>query len=261
MEHISPERLAELALDAAEHDAHLDTCDACSAEVAMLRAEVGHLRTAAVKPEPLPAGLWTRIAEEIGAPEPIAGAAMPSGAAADAAAGAAAPVAPSRDDRRTHDHVAPRRGRRARSVRRFSTSALALACVATAVVVGGIAISVGFLSNRTDRGTVVAAAPLEPLTGGLAPASAEVFERDGHQVLVLDTGALPESDGYLDVWLIDTDVQGMINVGILDAGTHEYVLPAGVDISRFPIVDISVEPFDGDPTHSGESIWRGQLQS
>ncbi|SFR99359.1 Anti-sigma-K factor rskA [Agrococcus baldri] len=257
MTHISPERLAELALDAAEHDAHLDACDVCRAELATLRAEVGHLRAAAVSPEPLPAGLWTRIAAEIAEPETMAGI-RTSGDADDAITGAAVPL---RDDSRANDHVAPRRARRARGIRRFSAGALALACVATAVVVGGVALGVGVLANRTNPGTVVAAAPLEPLTGGLAPASAEVVERDGRQVLVLDTGALPAADGYFDVWLIDTDVQGMINVGILDAGTQEYVLPEGVDIGRFPIVDVSVEPFDGDPTHSGESIWRGQLQS
>lgn len=234
MAHISPERLAELALDAAEHDAHLDDCDECSAEVATLRAEAERLRAAAAIPQPLPDGLWARIAAEVAEPE----------------------------ERHEQAHVAPRRRRRAGGgVRRFSTRALALACVATALVVGGVATGIGLLTGRAEQGRVVASAPLEALTGGLEPASAEIVERDGQQILVLDTGTLPDAEGYLDVWLIDTDVEGMINVGILNADTHEYVLPNGVDITRFPIVDVSVEPFDGDPTHSGDSIWRGQLQS
>ena len=38
-----------------------------------------------------------------------------------------------------------------------------------------------------------------------------------------------------------------------------YDIPPGVDPSRFPIVDVSVEPVDGDPTHSGDSVLRGEL--
>ena len=33
----------------------------------------------------------------------------------------------------------------------------------------------------------------------------------------------------------------------------------GVDLDEYSIVDISVEPIDGDPAHSGDSIVRGQL--
>ena len=32
-----------------------------------------------------------------------------------------------------------------------------------------------------------------------------------------------------------------------------------VDLARFSVVDVSAEPLDGDPTHSGDSIVRGAL--
>jgi hypothetical protein len=38
-----------------------------------------------------------------------------------------------------------------------------------------------------------------------------------------------------------------------------YAVPGGIDYRNFPIVDVSVEPPDGDPTHSGDSILRGTL--
>ena len=38
-----------------------------------------------------------------------------------------------------------------------------------------------------------------------------------------------------------------------------YTVPADVDPGEFPIVDVSVEPPDGDPTHSGVSLARGEL--
>jgi hypothetical protein len=39
-----------------------------------------------------------------------------------------------------------------------------------------------------------------------------------------------------------------------------YDLPAGLEPEQFPIVDVSLEPIDGDPTHSGDSLLRGQLE-
>ena len=82
---------------------------------------------------------------------------------------------------------------------------------------------------------------------------------DGSRVLRLELDADAPDEGYLEVWLIDTAVEGMVPVGVVRAGTEELVLPADIDVDRFPIVDVSVEPLDGDPTHSGVSIARGQL--
>jgi hypothetical protein len=53
----------------------------------------------------------------------------------------------------------------------------------------------------------------------------------------------------------------MVSVGMLDSsegGTFQ--LPAGLDLNQFPVVDISLEHFDGDATHSADSILRGQLE-
>jgi hypothetical protein len=44
-------------------------------------------------------------------------------------------------------------------------------------------------------------------------------------------------------------------------GTQEFELPADLDLEQFPIVDVSVEPLDGVPTHSGVSVARGELES
>jgi hypothetical protein len=37
------------------------------------------------------------------------------------------------------------------------------------------------------------------------------------------------------------------------------VIPAGVGTDVFPIIDLSIEPVDGVPTHSGKSVLRGVL--
>ena len=66
------------------------------------------------------------------------------------------------------------------------------------------------------------------------------------------------SPDFVEVWVIDTEVSQLVSLGPIRAdGTYD--LPAGIDPSAFPIVDVSIEPLDGDPRHSGNSVLRGQL--
>jgi len=82
---------------------------------------------------------------------------------------------------------------------------------------------------------------------------------DGEYALDVDTSGLPEAaDGFLELWIIDTNVEGMYSLGPLH-GSGRYPLPDHVDPAAFPVVDISIEPTDGVPAHSGKSILRGQL--
>ena len=53
----------------------------------------------------------------------------------------------------------------------------------------------------------------------------------------------------------------MVPVGVARAGTVSFELTVCLDLGRFPIVDVSVEPLDGDPTHSGVSVVRGVLDT
>jgi anti-sigma-K factor RskA len=90
-------------------------------------------------------------------------------------------------------------------------------------------------------------------------AEARLLKSEDEYVLEIDVPDLPASDGFYEVWIIDTNVEGMFSLGIV-TGDGRYVLPPNVDPGDFPVVDISVEPPDGDPTHSGRSIWRGVLE-
>lgn len=82
---------------------------------------------------------------------------------------------------------------------------------------------------------------------------------DGEYALDVDVSDLPdEATGFLELWIIDTQVQGMYSLGPLH-GSGRYPLPEHIDPAKFPVVDISIEPTDGVPAHSGTSILRGQL--
>ena len=111
--------------------------------------------------------------------------------------------------------------------------------------------------GSSDDSTVVAAAALAPL-GDAGEGSAELVDSDGSLQLRLSTNDLDAGDGFLEVWVISPDVTQLVSLGPLRAD-GVYDLPQGLDPAAFPIVDVSVEPIDGDPTHSGASVLRGEL--
>ena len=140
-----------------------------------------------------------------------------------------------------------------------------------AAAVAGAAIGAGAVSvlrdstPEPDGGPIAApvvAVDLDPLADNDASGRASVIERpDGTRVLEVELRADDLADRYYEVWLIDEAVEDMVPVGVARAGTVTFELPGGLDLGRFPIVDVSVEPLDGDPTHSGVSVVRGTLDT
>jgi anti-sigma-K factor RskA len=159
------------------------------------------------------------------------------------------------------DLDAERRRRRGRTMWTGLSFAAALAVVAVSAI---------YLGSRSDdptlTGTTLAAASIS--NEGLPVASnqsaeATLIDVDGDLQLVVafdgdDTSLPSDIDGFYEVWLIDENVEGMISLGVLTSDGRLDV-PDGVDPAAFPVVDISVEPLDGDPTHSGQSVLRGVL--
>jgi anti-sigma-K factor RskA len=141
---------------------------------------------------------------------------------------------------------------------------------AVVLVVGGGAI---WFTNRGDPGVVLSTAVLahdpvmfDPL-GADSVATAELVERDGRLEIDLVDANLPNADDDdLELWLIQVDADGnpidIASVSMVDADhPGSYQIPDGLDPTTHPIVDISIEPHDGDADHSGRSILRGVLES
>jgi hypothetical protein len=246
VQHCTPEQLALAALREplpADDAAHLDSCERCRAEVTSLQRAVDALAVpqlaAPVASVPPPPRVWDAITAATGV---SATAAAPEVVAAPPAAPevAEATVLPFRSRRRPWLLVAA-------------------AAVAGAVIGAG---AVAVLDNRDDDGDPVVAVALDPLADNNASGRAEVIVRDdGSRVVQVDLDAPALDDGYYEVWLIDSQVVGMVPLGVVLPGTQEFELPADLDIEQFPIVDVSVEPLDGVPTHSGVSVARGELES
>lgn len=260
MDHVDPDVLALIALGepadpAAE--AHLAVCERCSDEVAELEQVVTAGR--ATGPDDVlvapPARVWAAIQSELGlstaTPLPAAARAVD----ADAPEEAAVPAGTSASEPLVAT-VLPLRRRR--------TSAWIASAAAAGVVVGGL--GGVWVANRGDDGpapAVIAQANLEALPGWDAVGTAEIEEdADGRRVLVLsvdETGGAGDTDGLREVWLLREDVSGLVSLGLLDGAEGRFLVPAGIDLAEYPVVDVSREPADGDPAHSGDSIVRGVL--
>lgn len=245
MQHCTPEQLALAALREplpAADAAHLEQCGACRAEVASLRRGVEALAVpqlaapgAAVPPPPR---VWDAIAAATG---------VSSTPQLEPAADTLPPAEPEGAT------VLPFRSRG----RRLLTAA---AAVAAGAVIGAGAVAV--VQRDDDGGEQVTAIALDPLTDEDASGRAEIVRRDdGTRVVQLELDAPQLQDAYYELWLIDRDVVGMVPLGIAQAGSNTYELPDGLELGEFPLVDVSVEPLDGDPGHSGVSVCRGELET
>jgi hypothetical protein len=267
VQHCSPEQLALAALREdlpAADGAHLDACAECRAEVASLQRAVDTLAVpsmAAPGPAvPPPARVWDAIAAATGAttsprPEAVPAGAPPARPAVPTVPAApAAPAAPADEPAPTGAEVVPIR--RSRPSRRWLAVAAAL-LVGGVVGAGAVAVTRG-----QDGGDVIAQTALAPLDDDGSSGRAEVRDRAGTgRVLEVDLDAPELETGYYEVWLLQSDAQRMVQVGVVHRGATVLPLPDGIDLGAYPLVDVSVEPLDGVPTHSGVSVARGELQT
>lgn len=251
--HVDDESLALLALGEPADPAvaaHTRDCPVCRASLAELADVVGlarHPEVARGLERPGP-HVWDRIAADLAADDhPVAPAAT--------APASAEPVAPAQPV----GAPTPPAERVAASAAGTPWWRRRTAWVAAASFALGIAGTLAAENLLTaGPGPAVASAALDPLPGWSETGTASVHEVDGRRVLTVEVPGAAE-DAYREVWLIDTEVQRLVSVGILTGEQGTFELPDGLDIDEYPIVDVSREPLDGDPAHSGDSIVRGQL--
>lgn len=233
MDHADIDELSALALDAADgRDSlreHVTTCPECSD---LLDSLIAVRRLAGAEPlVAAPPGLRQRVLQE---------------ALSDPAVGRPAPVA------------VPARNRR-------GIPAWAAGLAAALTLVAGIGL--GRLSDggseptvEPDPGTVVAAADLTALDSDAPRGVASAVRTDDTVTLRVRASDLGGASGVHEVWLINVDGERMVAIGLLAAGDDgEFQVPLGLIEEGYRIVDISVEPDDGDPRHSGVSLARGEL--
>ncbi|MDJ0376312.1 anti-sigma factor [Cryobacterium sp. PH31-L1] len=269
--HISADDLHLLALAeqgaSAGERAHLAACAECAEEYLALRQVVQLGRAAGSDPLLMPpAGVWALIHVELGlsdavrTPPPFATTPDVTAAAAQPRA-SASPVAASLPVESTPEPlsapaVAPAPVR-SLPRRRWVPFAAAAGVIG---LVGGIAFGVASTAGPPAE-RIVAEAALDALPGWAASGSARVEQAaDGRRSVVVDLDAPAiQGSGSREVWLLKADASGLVSIGFLDGSTGRFAIPASVDLTQYPLVDVSAEPADGDPAHSGDSIVRGAL--
>ena len=106
----------------------------------------------------------------------------------------------------------------------------------------------------------MAATPLTALDSDAERGEASAVQTDDTFTIRVSASELGDEPGVHEVWLINVDGKRMISIGLLASGDEgEFAVPMDLIDEGYRIVDISVEPDDGDPTHSGVSIARGEL--
>ena len=261
MPHVDPDVLALLALGepvASEpEERHIAECPTCAAAVDDLRstAEIGRAaRTAGPLLTP-PTRVWDGISAELG----LSGDIRPGATTAQHAL-AADPADDGRPDAEIPQPLrppVPLDGRRER--RRLLVGGLLAAAAAIAVIALGIAALQSTL--RPPQGTVVAEATLENFPDWPDARGAAVLEElpDGTRQVEVTLDADVADDAFREVWLIRSDASDLVSLGVLEGSEGTFEVPNDVDVDEFNLVDVSEEPQDGDPTHSGDSIVRGPL--
>jgi anti-sigma-K factor RskA len=143
----------------------------------------------------------------------------------------------------------------------FSSTRLLSIAAATLLLVGAV-IAIVNVSYDDSSLTEVASAVMTdeglPVATS-ATANARFLCADESCFVQVDLTALPDAGADdLELWVINNDVSDMHSLGTVTSDGR-FSLPQGVTADDFPIVDISIEPRDGDPTHSGQSVLRGSF--
>lgn len=230
MPHCDDDDLAVIALGEApraEDAEHLGSCPQCRSRLEQLAAVVATARTVTPRdlPQAPPAEVWTAIASDL----------VPTASVTE---------------------LAPRRGNSPRT----QPWLVAVAAAVLGVVLGGA--GVALLMGQESTADLVAQADLEPIDYAGITGTATVERTGTGATLTVSVPDLPaaDADGYYEVWMATPDTTTMVAIGTLNAGeTETYPLPAGMSASDFPVVDVSLEHFDGDAGHSATSVVRGTL--
>lgn len=133
--------------------------------------------------------------------------------------------------------------------------------VAAAAAGVGLAVAAAVVAQQPSEDQLQAVADLTvvpggPLSGDANLGSAELMRTADGQVVRVAVADLPAGARSYEVWLFDENGD-MVSLGSLRDGQGVFVVPAGVDTADFRTVDVSDEPGDGNPQHSGISVVRG----
>ncbi len=145
--------------------------------------------------------------------------------------------------------------------KRWTRWAAPLAAAVVGIGIGAGAVVIA--QNNSNNVTIEAVAPLNPVPDGpLPPTDGQLGKAElvaaptGQEVRVNTADLPPATNSSYEVWLFGDDGK-MVSLGTLDDGNGTFTVPQGINTREYRVVDISDEPPDGNPAHSGISLIRG----
>jgi anti-sigma-K factor RskA len=140
-----------------------------------------------------------------------------------------------------------------RRSRRLRWPALAAGGLAAAAVAAALVLTPG---SRGPTSRTIALRPIGDVSGSATLTIA------GNGAELRGSGMPPSgADDYYEAWLADRRGR-MISMGTFRVGADGRVdahMPVAVDLADYALVDVSLEPDDGNPVHSDTSVMRGRL--
>jgi hypothetical protein len=129
-----------------------------------------------------------------------------------------------------------------------------IGAVAAAIV--AVALVVSVMVTRSSGPATVSVA-LKPVGGASASGTVSMTTGGSERTMTVDATVAPPSGGaFYEVWLLETATGRMVSVGVLPSdGKGRYTLPAQL-VAAYDSVDVSLEPDDGVPAHSSDSVLR-----
>jgi anti-sigma-K factor RskA len=274
MEHLDDEVLTQfalddpLALDAATL-VHISDCDQCTHEIQEIQRVVDGALAAGGRPDlrtlvAPPPSVWERVLVEVGGRDDVR---------ADVEAGHATTYPPAAAGASVDDPIwlfdqpgefavesAGGRSELDRPTDRRTLWQVAAAAVAGVVIGAGVAWVVADNGSAPTVAGDVTTSALTGFAGNVTSGEISLTQRSGSApeiTVILDT--LDRGQGFLEAWLVNADDGGMVALGVIDGTKGTFTVPPSLNLSKYNQVDVSREPFDGDPAHSTVSLARGPV--
>ena len=261
MSHLDSELLAGHALgetDQLDGDQlkHLATCAECRADVEELSRLVKLSRDGADLARPIVGeqALWRAISDDLGLDTPAVTPARPYPGPSPKLEPVERPSpAPLGQTPTRRDDV--QQGR-------WASRRWAVLVAAAIGLLVGVGVTAVVNQARTDDVQIVSTTTLTALPGQSGGGQAELVRDNGATALRINVEGSAPSSEFREVWLINNDGKRMYALGVLPTtGSGTYPIPAqlGDSLDGFTIVDVSIEPYDGNAAHSLKSQVRGSL--
>jgi hypothetical protein len=285
MEHLDPDLLSLMALGepvgTATETAHVAGCVTCSETLRGFQhaVRIATLDLSGIELEEPGSQNWTAIHDALGLPSALAADPLASGPLSLRTAHPATPLvtphirpdgdeAPRKNGNQTAAAKTPEQsGPSTRRARPWPWIAVAAAGMVLGTAAGwtaaGVLAPTGTPSPSSTQtassDVVLAQTSLTPLSTHTGSGEAQVKQLPNGTRQLMIRLSNDHIDGFRGVWVGSTDLTRMVSLGVLDNESGVFALPDGIDLAQYPVVDISDQPYNGDPAHSDDSIARGTL--